>query len=227
MTTLSRSAIEQLWDTTGGDPAWAATMAGIAEEESGGNVGALNDNPGTGDYSVGLWQINYFGSLAPGRTAEYGPPAVLASDPTANARAAQSLLGDRVAGLSNWANDAVTKAAQRAGGPLSEAQVSAVLGGQGATPATTAQATTASLTSFFSDLNPLHWASDLGTVLGAIAEDIKTWVFVGAFALVGGVMVVMGLKGVTQSATGNDNAGGSDHSARDAAGNAALLAAAA
>jgi hypothetical protein len=38
--------------------------------ESGGNSSALNNNPRTGDYSVGLFQINLFGRLATSRPSE-------------------------------------------------------------------------------------------------------------------------------------------------------------
>lgn len=39
----------------------------IARRESGFNPQAVNDNAGTGDYSIGLTQINLLGNLAPGR----------------------------------------------------------------------------------------------------------------------------------------------------------------
>lgn len=55
--------------------------------ESGGNPNALNDNPHTGDYSVGLAQINYFGGLKDVRTKLFGPPDAL-KDPLANLKAA-------------------------------------------------------------------------------------------------------------------------------------------
>lgn len=38
--------------------------------ESGGNPSKLNNNPNTGDYSVGLMQINLFGKLAKARPSE-------------------------------------------------------------------------------------------------------------------------------------------------------------
>jgi uncharacterized membrane protein YgdD (TMEM256/DUF423 family) len=76
-------------------------MAGIAIAESGGDTMALNVNPQTEDYSVGLWQINYFGNLAPSRTARFGTPDQLSTSPARQARAAISLFGKNGAGLSS------------------------------------------------------------------------------------------------------------------------------
>jgi hypothetical protein len=42
----------------------------IMMAESGCNANALNDNPRTGDYSVGLFQINLLGGLAKERPSE-------------------------------------------------------------------------------------------------------------------------------------------------------------
>ena len=78
----------------------APVMAAIALAESGGNPRALNNNPATGDYSVGLWQINYFGNLAPSRTQRYGSPQQV-TDPIANAKAAVDLAQNGF-GLGNW-----------------------------------------------------------------------------------------------------------------------------
>lgn len=103
--TLSFSQIESLWISNGGAPGWAPLMAGIALAESGGNTKALNNNPATGDYSVGLWQINYFGSMLGPRTQSYGSPSALQNDPNLQAKAAIALFGNNGAGLSNWTND--------------------------------------------------------------------------------------------------------------------------
>jgi Lysozyme like domain len=100
---LTFNQLEQLWIAAGGSKKLAPTMAAVALAESGGNYGPneINNNPSTGDYSVGLWQINYFGSLYPSRTKRYGTPQRLAADPLANAKAAVDLARDG-AGLDNW-----------------------------------------------------------------------------------------------------------------------------
>ncbi len=90
---LSTAQLMALWVKAGGNPAQARTAAAIAQAESSGRVGALNNNPSTGDYSVGPWQINYYAGLRAGRTAQFGTPQHLMTDPLANARAAVSLSG--------------------------------------------------------------------------------------------------------------------------------------
>lgn len=83
---------------------WPLTvMTAIAGVESNWTPTDLNNDPSTGDYSVGLTQINYFGALLPGRTQQYGSPASLRSDPAAQAAATYNLAGgNSLAGLSNW-----------------------------------------------------------------------------------------------------------------------------
>lgn len=50
---------------------WPVTTAtGVMMGESGGNPGRLNDNPSTGDYSVGCFQINIYGANARTRPSE-------------------------------------------------------------------------------------------------------------------------------------------------------------
>jgi hypothetical protein len=97
---LSNTQIQSLWIQAGGSRALAPTMAAIALAESGGRVSALNDNPSTGDYSAGLWQTNYFGSLRGPRTRAYGSPDALRSDPLAAARSAVGIQASQ--GLSAW-----------------------------------------------------------------------------------------------------------------------------
>lgn len=50
----------------------AIMMTAIGGVESGWSTTALNNDPATGDLSVGVWQINYFGSLATERTQLFG-----------------------------------------------------------------------------------------------------------------------------------------------------------
>lgn len=95
---LSYQAIESLWTSAGGPKALAPVMAAIAIAESGGRPDALNDT--APDYSVGLWQINYYGSMRAGRTREFGSPSALMASPTAQARAAVAIY--RQQGLGAW-----------------------------------------------------------------------------------------------------------------------------
>lgn len=55
----------------------AATFAAIGSAESGLDYRVINDTPATGDYSVGDFQVNYYGSLYAGRAAAYGTPQQL------------------------------------------------------------------------------------------------------------------------------------------------------
>ena len=95
---LTFDQIVQLWVNAGGDPGWANLAAAIALAESGGNSTALNNNPSTGDYSVGLWQINYYDGLSASRTAAYGSPSALQASASLQAKAAVNLSGNG----SNW-----------------------------------------------------------------------------------------------------------------------------
>lgn len=54
-----------------------ATFAAIGVAESSLDWRVINDTPATGDYSVGIWQINYYGSLYAGRAHDYGTPQQL------------------------------------------------------------------------------------------------------------------------------------------------------
>lgn len=98
---LSYAQLKGLWLQAGGSPKIADTMAAVALAESGGRTDALNPNGATGDYSVGPWQINYYGNLRPGRTARYGTPEQLLANPLLDAKAAVDLAGTG-GGLGNW-----------------------------------------------------------------------------------------------------------------------------
>lgn len=92
MATLSFAQLQELWIRNGGNPLSAPIMAAIALAESGGRTDAANTKPP--DASYGLWQINYYGPLAPGRTAAYGTPAQLVADPDRQAKAAIAISGN-------------------------------------------------------------------------------------------------------------------------------------
>jgi hypothetical protein len=140
---LTFAQIEALWIQVGGAPAYAATMAGIAEAESGGWVGAVaGSSPGaaaktsTDGYggSYGLWQINgshagITDSTPPSQGGATPPAAWVANmeNPLYNAQWAVYLLGNG-SGMSAWTNDPVGNAALAAGGSLDLADVLSALG---------------------------------------------------------------------------------------------------
>lgn len=71
---------QQIYDeayTWFGNSSIAATFAAIASAESGLDYRIINDTPATGDYSVGDFQVNYYGSLYAPRAAAYGTPQQL------------------------------------------------------------------------------------------------------------------------------------------------------
>ena len=136
-TSLSFSDLEKLWAAHGGSPQWGPTMAGIALAESGGEpTNQYRDNPsppygqpGSTQNTVnatGLWQImpsNFPQQSIP----QLENPGVNAADAVALAGGAgQTNIGNIAA---NWdpAQDPVTAAAVAQGGPLTAAQVQAVL----------------------------------------------------------------------------------------------------
>jgi hypothetical protein len=80
------------------------TAISIQCENPAGNVGIVNDSPATGDYSVGLFQINYFANLNSSRTKQYGSPASLASNISEQANAAWSI-SSQGTNWSPWGND--------------------------------------------------------------------------------------------------------------------------
>jgi len=79
----------------------AILMAAIGMAESSGQPSVINNNPKTGDFSYGLWQINMIGDLGPARKAKYGlrSDADL-KDPQTNARVMADILNG--SGLSAW-----------------------------------------------------------------------------------------------------------------------------
>ena len=100
MTQYTYAQLEGLWINNGGSTSLAPLMAAIALAESGGDSSALDNNPSTGDYSVGLWQINYYDGLLSSRTAQFGSPSSLQSNPNAQAAAAVAI--EQEQGLSAW-----------------------------------------------------------------------------------------------------------------------------
>jgi hypothetical protein len=91
---LSYSQLEGLWIQAGGSQASAPIAAAIALAESSGNPSSLDNNPGTGDLSYGLWQINMIGSLGPSRLKEFGLTSdSQLLDPLTNAQAAVKVAG--------------------------------------------------------------------------------------------------------------------------------------
>lgn len=55
----------------------ADVMAAIAGADGGFDLAVINDTPGTGDYSVGTWQINYYNGLYGERSRLFGTPCQL------------------------------------------------------------------------------------------------------------------------------------------------------
>lgn len=81
--------------------ALAIIFAALAGSEGGFDINVINDTPGTGDYSVGLWQINYYNGLYSERAAEFGPPAhLLAGGIGRQANAAHTIWEQQ--GLGAW-----------------------------------------------------------------------------------------------------------------------------
>ena len=97
---LTYGQVEQLWINAGGSASLAPLMAAIAKAESGLNPTSLNDTPSTGDYSVGLWQINYYNGMLASRTRQFGSPQDLLADPAKQAAAAVAIYREQ--GLGAW-----------------------------------------------------------------------------------------------------------------------------
>lgn len=76
-------------ELAGMDHANAEILAAIGGPESGYDYTVINDTPATGDYSVGIWQINYLGALYAERSRLYGTPRqLIAGGPAKQAHAA-------------------------------------------------------------------------------------------------------------------------------------------
>lgn len=118
---MTKDQVYQLLIQAGFSPSEAQNFVGIAQAESGLRPNALNNTPSTGDYSVGLFQINFFENLGPARTARYAPrfglPANtstadftkwLQQHPEAQADIAHDLFSS--SGYSPWQGDAYVKA---------------------------------------------------------------------------------------------------------------------
>lgn len=85
------------------DHADAEILAAIGGPESGYDYTVINDTPSTGDYSVGIWQINYYGSLYSERAREFGTPReLIAGGPIKQAHAAYVIWKSQ--GFMAWAN---------------------------------------------------------------------------------------------------------------------------
>lgn len=194
--TLTYAQIEALWIKNGGDPKWAPLMAGIAIAESGGHTTSLNNTPATGDYSVGLWQINYYQGLLPGRTARYGSPATLLASPDAQAKAAVDLFGGG-GGLGNWQGDAAWKAWNAHGKPSAPSSADVVgwgyggvnptgLSGQALQAAGDAAGTVAGIA-----VNPVGAiTSGAGSgILSFFGVPSINWSIIGAFAMAIGFVI--------------------------------------
>lgn len=85
----------------------AVILAGCAGNESGYDYHIINDTPATGDYSVGLFQINYYASLYPSRVAAYGTPRQLAASGVAGQCSAAADLFHQAGGFSPWEADII------------------------------------------------------------------------------------------------------------------------
>ena len=83
----------------------AIIMAGIAGNESGYDWRVINDTPGTGDYSVGLFQINYYNGLYSERVRLFGTPRdLIMAGPSGQVQAARQLWL-QAGGFSPWQAD--------------------------------------------------------------------------------------------------------------------------
>jgi hypothetical protein len=76
----SQQDVYKLLTANGLPPDVAANLSRIAMAESSGHISALNNNPKTGDYSVGLFQENFLGQMGKNRVAKYAPQFGMSSN---------------------------------------------------------------------------------------------------------------------------------------------------
>jgi hypothetical protein len=146
----------------------------------------LNNNPNSGDYSVGLWQINYFGGMLRERTIRYGAPQVLQQNPIAQAKAAANLAGTNGSGLHNWTT--YTSGAYRShlSGDSGGGGVGGAIGGAAGAVGGAVGGAGSAVGGFLSSLNPVSG------VEGAIKDLAMKFVYSMAI-LGGGALVLLGI----------------------------------
>lgn len=99
---VSFAATEAALRTAGFSAANANIGAAIGTAESSRDLTVINDTPSTGDYSVGVWQINYYGSLYASRARDFGTPKQLVTGGIGGqAHAARSVF-DGAGGWTPW-----------------------------------------------------------------------------------------------------------------------------
>lgn len=156
--TLSVGAIKGLARAAGFNDRDASIMAAIAMAESGGRSSALNNNPGTGDLSFGLWQVNMIGRMGPERRRQFGISSNEALfNPEVNAAAARQVKASQ--GFAAWS-------VYRSG--AYKAYLPAALQAQAIDPGASIGATGQAPTSLGNDL--LQNSTDLVRVEGDLAR---------------------------------------------------------
>lgn len=108
-TTYSDAQVVQAAQQAGFQGNGLIDAVAIALAETGGSPrNVINNTPSTGDLSAGPWQINYFGSLGPSRTAAYGDVNTVANNLQAGANAAFAISnqGTDFSAWSTWLNGA-------------------------------------------------------------------------------------------------------------------------
>lgn len=160
----------------------AAVFAAIGQAESSEDLTVLNNTPATGDYSVGVFQINYYGSLYAGRAAEFGTPQQLATGGLTR----QCLAAIRVGGGSflPWST-------YRSGAylPYLHGATPPTGGGSSGAPATVQQGSTGAQVSVLQqDLNQLGYGLTVDGVFGPLTRAAVVSFQTGAHISVDGVV---------------------------------------